>query len=149
MLSQNTHKIAGCDATALDFALVSLRSILNALRNHLRWPALRRSYDAHPRAFSLVDESVCAKFVFYFGNSELSTGHPLYRGSEIAGPDAPRRTVLKFNDVRLAVLSYKHRLGSLVGLKLAACGLWLGGAPHGLDQVEELPVLIVFVGARV
>ena len=76
MLSQNTRKIALCDATALHFALASLRSFLNVLRNHLRWPVIRRSYDAHPRAFSLVDENVCAKFVFYFGNSELSTGHP-------------------------------------------------------------------------
>ena len=56
--------------------------------------------------------------------------------AEIAGPDAPRRTVLKFNDVRLAVLPYKHRL-------------WLGDARHGLDQVEELPVLIVFVSVHV
>jgi hypothetical protein len=58
MLSQNTRKIALCDATALHFALASLRSFLNVLRNHLRWPPIRRSYDAHPRAFSLV-ERVC------------------------------------------------------------------------------------------
>ena len=60
-------KSPGRDATALHFALASLRSFLDALRNHLGWPVIRRSYDAHPRAFSLVDENVRAKFVFYFG----------------------------------------------------------------------------------
>ena len=91
---------------ALNLALASLCSFLDALRNRFRRPLLTRRYDTHPYAFGLINESVCTELVFNLGDRKLSAGHPLQCGRQIAGPDAAGRTVFEFNNMRLGVPCY-------------------------------------------
>ena len=57
---------------ALNLALASLCSFLDALRNRFRRPLLTRRYDTHPYAFGLINESVCTELVFNLGDRKLS-----------------------------------------------------------------------------
>ena len=78
-------------------------------------PVLACSDHAHPRAVSLIDKRVGAKFVTNFRNEEVSSWQPVQGQSNIARPNPPQRTVFKFNDVALVVFLNEHHIPRALG----------------------------------
>ena len=55
-----------------------------------------------------INEGVRAVRVVYFGNDNPAGRRPLQDCCDIGGPNAPRRAVIKFDDVILVVLLDAH-----------------------------------------
>jgi hypothetical protein len=69
---------------------------------------LDRLDDAGARPARSIKEGVRAVRVVYFGNDNPAGRRPLQGCCEVGGPNAPSRSVIKFDDVTLVVLLDAH-----------------------------------------